>query len=141
MNSRQHQQKLSSCLAWCSNICELFTFDIRMVLRITWDRVLAISNVPVLSMLAAIIGIPLYTFLEFRKVISLFRSTYSNIQFRVHVSTYFNGVFHRLLLWMFVRMMVEQQSNQLPGDTIQCDRELFRITKKFKIQINVLYYY
>ena len=41
----------------------------------TCDRVFAISNVPVLSMFAAIIGTPLYDLLEFLNVISLFKST------------------------------------------------------------------
>jgi len=41
----------------------------------TFDRAFAISNVPIVSMLEAITGIPLYVCLELRNVISLKRST------------------------------------------------------------------
>lgn len=41
----------------------------------TFDKAFAISNVPIVSILEAITGIPLYVCLELRNVISLKRST------------------------------------------------------------------
>lgn len=41
----------------------------------TFDKAFAISNVPTVSMLETITGIPLYVCLELRNVISLKRST------------------------------------------------------------------
>lgn len=43
----------------------------------TFDKAFAISNVPTVSILDAITGIPLYVCLELRNVISLKRSTWN----------------------------------------------------------------
>lgn len=49
---------------------------------LTFPRAAAISNVPIVSILAAIIGIPRYVRLELRNVMCRNRSTYINQKIR-----------------------------------------------------------